>query len=35
MAEDDGLPRAPVLVIDRGSIFCGDCARAHSMNFSF
>src|SRR3989440_9424943 len=33
VAEDDGLPRAPVLVIDMGAVLCGD--RAHGMNSSF
>ncbi len=35
MAEDDRLPRAPVLVKDRGTILCGDCARTHSRHSSF
>ena len=35
MAEDDGLPRALVLVIYPGSIFVSDCVRTHDMIFSF
>jgi hypothetical protein len=35
VAEDDGLPRAPVLVKNRGAIFSRDCVRTHGMNFSF
>ena len=35
VAEDDGLPRAPVLVKDRGAVLGGDRARAHGMHFSF
>ncbi len=35
VAEDDGLPRAPVLIKDRGTVLCGDGASAHSMYSSF
>ena len=35
VAEDDGLPRAPVLVKDRGAVLGGDGACTHGMNFSF
>ena len=35
VAEDDGLPRAPVLVKDLGAVLCSDGARAHSMNPPF
>src|SRR3989440_4798447 len=35
VAEDDGLPRAPVLIKDMGAILCGNGARAHGMNSSF
>src|SRR5258706_15858004 len=35
VAEDDGLPHAPVLVKDLGAVLCGDRARAHGINSPF
>ncbi len=35
VAEDDGLPRAPILVKNRRVVPGGDSVRTHSMLFSF
>src|SRR5258708_37486030 len=35
VAEDDGLARAPVLVEDRRSIWCGNSACTHEIISSF